>query len=237
MYYSNNERSETLNCKVHRSACDRKDAGKRIECRHLSWGYVTGVFGRGKHSFHPVDSRSALKVYSHRFPTDKDLRDHFNEKHCGEGYYFARSTFSHAIQSIAEKYWNMPNGTDKAFLVWFNTHSMALRFKKQEGCIKVIFYDPNDTGRHKTFPLYDPGNARALELEDYCFLPDSHEFDSGIILSDDTREHIEQCNVNVFGDVDFQLLDGNIEHLAGHKDHPTIKASRRRNPGVNRRQG
>lgn len=238
MYYSKNEISKNLNGKVHRSFFDAEDSGKLIKCRHLSMGYVTGAFGRGKHTFSSIDTPSALKFFSGKLPTDKDLVARWR-KPSSEGYYFTKSTISHAIQSIARKYWDMPNATEKNFMVLIPKHIMGLRFKKQEGCLKVISYEPNDTGRHKTFSLYDPGNACALELNDFFGLwhdDDLHKLDSGIIISDDTQKHFEQCNVNVFGDVDFQSIY-NITNIAGHKDHPKIQSARKIKPGVNRRQG
>lgn len=238
MYYSQNEMSENLNGKVHRSLFDAVEGGELIRCRHLALGYVTGAFGRGKHTFSSVDTRSALKFFSHNIPTDKDLDARWR-KPSSEGYYFTKSTLSNAIQSIARKYWDIANATEKNFLFLIPGHAMALRFKKQEGCLKAIFYEPNDTGRHRTFSLYDPGNACTLEPEDFFSIwpPDElDELNSGIIVSYDTQEHLEQCHVNVFGDVDFQSIKG-ITFLAGHRDHPKIKSSLKREPEGNRRQG
>ncbi len=83
---------------------------------------------------------------------------------------------------------------------------LALRFKKQEGCLKVILYEPNDTGRYRTFSLYDPDNACALEIKDFfdTWSDDFvHKLDSGVMISSDTQASFEQCVVKIFGDVDF----------------------------------
>lgn len=228
-----------MNNKVYRSPFDKEDSGKPITCRHLSFGYATGAFGRGKHTFSSVDTPSALESFSHKLPTEKELVTRWAFEPSSEGYYFTKSAISRAIQSIARKYWDMPNATEKNFLILIPEHVMALRFKKQEGCLKVIFYDPNDTGRHRTFSLYDPDNACALEPEDiFSVWPDDQldKLDSGIIVSDDVQDHPEQCDVNVFGDVDFQSIHDDI-YLAGHLDHPKIKSSLKREPEGNRRQG
>ncbi|MGI2025948.1 hypothetical protein [Endozoicomonas acroporae] len=237
MYFSKNEKSECLNCEVHRPLFDKVEGGELIQCRHLALGYVTGVFGRGKHTFSSVDTRSALKSFSDKIPTDEDLEARW-WKPSSEGYYFTKSTLSHAIQSIARKYWDMPNTTEKSFLFMIPGHVMALRFKKQEGCLKVIFYEPNDTGRHKTFSLYDPDNVCALEPKDILSVwhPDNlDKLNSGIIISYDTRENLGQCHVNVFGDVDFQLIE-KITFLARHSDHPKIKSLLKVEPEGNRGQ-
>ena len=236
MYYSKDEVSENMNCEVHRSLFDAVEGGELIKCRHLTWGYVTGAFGRGKHTFSFVGTRSALKLFSHKIPTDKEVRARFKNP-SSKGYYFTRSTLSHAIQSIARKYWDMPNATEKNFMIIIPQHLMGLRFKKQEGCLKVIFYEPNDTGRHRTFSLYDPDNACALEAEDIFSVwldDDLDELNSGIIVSDDVQYHPGQCDVSVFGDVDFQSIK-DITYFAGHKEHPKIKSLLKREPEVNRR--
>uniref|UniRef100_UPI002148296A ShET2/EspL2 family type III secretion system effector toxin n=1 Tax=Endozoicomonas sp. SESOKO3 TaxID=2828744 RepID=UPI002148296A len=154
---------KNLNCRVYRSDSDDKAPGGIIGCRHFAWAYAKKVFGRGKETFKKIDdSKKVLKTFENTSNFPCESREHFQYGFFSDGYYFFKGKFSEAITGLVKKYWNMSAGDEKNF--YFRSvgddrsigHAMALRLKKQDECMKVIFYDPNATLMHRTILLSEP---------------------------------------------------------------------------------
>ncbi|WP_422446706.1 hypothetical protein [Endozoicomonas sp. ALB091] len=239
MYYSIKPwHSKCLNCTVRRSDTDTVAAGRKIVCRHIAWAYATKVFGRGKETFKTIDTPKKIQstfantsffpaVDAHHIPDGlKNIRT-TPKSFYADGYYFHEGAFSEALSGLVEKYWNIPAGDEKNFL--FNTkgdsrfsHVMALRLKKQDGCMKVIFYDPNETIMHKTFLLSEPGLAAHITDKD---LQASYRniFDGSLINIDDRKKSADECDVQCFGGSPDSLRCGSE---AGHEHHPLFRGRR-----------
>ncbi|WP_422467215.1 ShET2/EspL2 family type III secretion system effector toxin [Endozoicomonas sp. ALC013] len=214
-----------LNCQVHRSDTDTVAPGKEISCDHFTWAYATKVFGRRK-DFDKVATPEKIQSTFANTP-DTPSKDAYLEgpkterTYYADGYYFLKEMFPEALTRLVENHWNMANGDEKNFL--FETrgnniigHIMALRLKKQDGCMKVIFYDPNYTLMHKTFLLSEPGLAAHITIED---LGPSIFFDEGALVNiDDRKRSVDECNIQFFGGSYYQFR---MNALAlGHIDHP-----------------
>lgn len=233
MYYSIKPwYSKNLNCKVRRSDTDTVAPGQEIVCRHFAWAYATKVFGRGKETFKTIDTPEKIQstfantsffpsVHAHYYPEGfVNYRITITDRsYYADGYYFHEGAFSEALTGLVEKYWNMPAGDEKNFIfesagdTGFN-HTMALRLKKQDGCMKVIFYDPNRTLMHRTFLLSEPGLAAHINGKD---LRASHLFDGALINIDDRKKSVDECDVQCFGGSPDALR---CDSAAGHGDHP-----------------
>ena len=223
MYFSQNERSEHLNCKARRSRIFRHLPGsEKIVCRHLSFAYAKGLFGRGKESFAKINTEDKIRAV--HVTIDDVPAGQYPHR---EGYYFSTDKFPEAFEALTTKHWNIPDGTEKNYLIGTSNHSMALRLKKKGGCMKAIFYEPNDTLRHKTIILSAPSKARHLTIHDFDFydwqdgaLIDIEPVDNWNRLSDLTcsrkgRDKLAQCDVKIFGD----LSKRNLTILARYYDH------------------
>ncbi|WBA82713.1 hypothetical protein [Endozoicomonas sp. GU-1] len=238
MYYSIKPwHSKCLNGSARRSDTDTVAPGEKINCRHIAWAYATKVFGRGKETFKRINTPKKIQsIFANTpdIPLKHALRNPdglkkgpiTNRSFYADGYYFHEGAFSEALSGLVEKYWNMPAGDEKNF--YFRSkvdkglgHAMALRLKKQDGCMKVIFYDPNETLMHKTFLLSEPGLAAHITGKD---LQDSYRniFDGALINIDDRKKSADECDVQCFGGSpdDLRCL------TAGHNLHPLFRGRR-----------
>ncbi|MGI2029328.1 hypothetical protein [Endozoicomonas acroporae] len=237
MYNSDNSWfPKDLNFKARRPDTDTVRPGEQIVCRHIAWAYATKVFGRGKETFKIINTPKKIQTIFANTP-DIPLRDALrnpdglkngpitNRSFYADGYYFHEGAFSEALSRLVEKYWNMPAGDEKNF--YFRSkgnksfgHAMALRLKKQDGCMKVIFYDPNETLMHKTFLLSEPGLAAHITGKD---LQDSYIFEGALINIDDRKKTADECDVQCFGESPGDLLCYSAE---GHHRHPLFRGRR-----------
>ncbi|WP_422467213.1 ShET2/EspL2 family type III secretion system effector toxin [Endozoicomonas sp. ALC013] len=220
-----------LNCQVHRSDTDTVAPGKTIVCRHFAWAYATKVFGRRK-DFHKVATPKEIQSTFANTPDRPSSCVHHNpdglengpitkKSYFADGYYFREGKFSEALTMLTEKYWNMAAGNEKNFLFGSRKdkelagHDMAMRLKKQDGCMKVIFYDPNGTLIHKTILLSEPGLAAHITVED---LGASFLFNGALVNIDDRKKSADECDIQFFGGPPSSLL---LE--PGHIDHPLFR--------------
>ena len=230
MYFSQNEESENLNGKAYRSRVFHDLPGsEKIVCRHLSFAYAKGLFGRGKASFETINTPDKIRTV------------HANVNNCPageyphrEGYYFSTDKFPEAVEALVTKHWNLPDGTEKSYLIGTPNHAMALRLKKKGGCMKAIFYEPNDTLRHKTFILSDPSKARHLKIHDFDFYDwqdgaivdvepvDNWNRSSDTTFSREGREKLAQADVKIFGDPSRKNLTV-LAMIYNHSRHSIIK--------------
>ncbi|WP_257287550.1 MULTISPECIES: hypothetical protein, partial [unclassified Endozoicomonas] len=225
---------KNLNETVHRSDSDDRAPGEAIVCRHFAWAYAKKVFGRGKETFKRIDdSEKVLKTFENTAPFPYESA-HFHQyqfvdrsmthsSSFADGYYFLEGKFSEAIEGLVKKYWNMSAGDEKNF--YFRTslgdvkavgHAMALRLKKQDECMKVIFYDPNATLMHRTFLLSEPDLAAQITGEDLQASFFSH---GALINIDDWKKFSEECDVQFFG-APAHVMRNHIRIAPGHYDDP-----------------
>ncbi|MGI2029327.1 ShET2/EspL2 family type III secretion system effector toxin [Endozoicomonas acroporae] len=233
MYNSDNTCSPIcLNGKAHRSDTDTKAPGAKIVCRHFAWAYATKVFGRGKDTFKKINTPEKIQttfantyanpsMVAHLHPEGLEDGATTVRSYYADGYYFREGKFSEALTRLVEKYWNMACGDEKNFLIdsrgdELESHHMALRLKKQDGCMKVIFYDPNATLMHKTILLSEPGLAAHITGED---LGASYLFDGALVNIDDRKKSADRCDIQFFGGSPTLLLAA-----PGHLDHPLFGA-------------
>ena len=157
MYNSDNSWfPKNLNCTVRRSKTDSVVPGEEIACRHFSWAYATKIFGRGKNSFATINTPEKIRSTFANTSNTPSVDAHYhldglvdgsicdNKSYYADGYYFHEGKFSEALTGLVEKYWGMTDGNEKNFLLDSRDnglfgHTMALRLKKQDGCMKVIF--------------------------------------------------------------------------------------------------
>ncbi|KEI70459.1 ShET2/EspL2 family type III secretion system effector toxin [Endozoicomonas elysicola] len=237
MYFSDNPWfPSNLNGAACRSSGDAEAPGKKIVCRHFSWAYATKVFGRGKDTFATIDSREKIRstfantsntpcVSAHYHPDGSNTLNK-TQSHFADGYYFREGKFSEALNRLVSKYWGISDGAEKNFLFDTKKHSMALRLKKQDGCMKVIFYEPNDTLRHKTFLLSEPDLAAYITTKD---LKSDHIGDAGLVNIGDRKESVEECDVQCIGTTPSEF---GMYPLPGHDNHETFR--KRRGRGIGR---
>ncbi|MGI2029326.1 ShET2/EspL2 family type III secretion system effector toxin [Endozoicomonas acroporae] len=221
-----------LNCQVHRSDTDTVAPGEAICCEHFAWAYATKVFGRGKDTFKTINTPEKIQTtFANTYANPSMAAFHKSPRtertYYADGYYFLKQLFPEVLTRLVEKHWNMINGDEKNFLLEtrgndIRGHLMALRLKKQDGCMKVIFYDPNNTLMHKTFLLSEPGLAAHINIED---LGTSVFFDVGALVNiDDRKRSADECNIQLFGGSYYQFLA--IACVLGHNDHPRFRPRR-----------
>ncbi|KEI71345.1 hypothetical protein [Endozoicomonas elysicola] len=226
-YRSKDEPAAYLNCIVMWPGKTDKD--DVIACRNLAQAYTDRTFGRGKSSFLQVDSPFKLQALAAQIPDDKKLREIEKQGQSDEAYYFSIDCIQDAIEKIAEKHWNMRVGEEKCFMFRASDHAMSLRFKKQEGSLKVIFYDPNLTDLHCTYGLTSPLDARGLTI-DYLmaggdiseYFPDK-SLRSGCINSNTMIPDRDQCDVHMFGKPDAGMMFQGLKQ--GHFGHKGFSKS------------
>ncbi|WP_257266508.1 hypothetical protein [Endozoicomonas sp. ONNA2] len=235
MYNSDNSPPIKLNGTAHFSDTDPWRPGEEIVCRHFAWAYATRVFGRGKDTFKIIDTPEKIqKLFAERtfqpkvkgqfFVSDlsEEQKSFHNIPYCADGYYFLEGSFSEALASLAEKYWNMAGGDQKNFIfrtdVGLTEHGMALRLKKQDGCMKVIFYDPNATLRHKTFLLSEPGLAAHITNEELGI----KYFRGALLNIDDRKQSVDECDVRLFGSSHSVQFEFHTKPCM-HNHHPLLK--------------
>ncbi|WBA83866.1 hypothetical protein [Endozoicomonas sp. GU-1] len=229
-----------LNGQACRSDTDTIKPGKKIVCRHFAWAYATRMLGPGKGAFAEINTVKKIQSTFTNIP-DIPILDAFKypngrkdgpmtpptpgRSYFADGYHFHEETFSEALAKLVEKYWNMAGGDEKNFLFSSRQrnevtggHSMALRLKKHEGCMKVIFYDPNSTLMHRTILLSEPGLAAHINRED---LRAKHFFIGKLINIDDRKLYADECDVQGFGVSPEELR---IHAAPGHDEHPLVKA-------------
>ncbi|WOG26076.1 ShET2/EspL2 family type III secretion system effector toxin [Endozoicomonas sp. 8E] len=222
-----------LNGQVHRSDNDTIAPGEEIACRHFASAYARRVFGRRK-DFEIINTPEKIQSTFANTPDLPLEEDDFrpdglaegamtDEPYFAEGYYFREEDFSEALKRLVKKYWNMSAGNEKNFYFRVQDdeeccHAMAIRLKKQDGCMKVIFYDPNATLMHRTFLLSEPDLAAQItgeELLTYCFSV------GALINIDDRKKSADECDVQCFG-----ASPTNSTHLFiienGHLNHPEV---------------
>ncbi len=227
MYFSNNACFPTsFNCRVLRSETDTVAPGEEIVCRHFAWAYATKVFGRRKNSFVTIDSAEKIRsVFANTpdIPIKAGSRpvNIFTDTSCyfADGYYFSAEKFSDALAIPVKKYWDTPSGTEKNFI--FSTsqyqqsgHSMAIRLKKHCGAMKIIFYDPNKTLRHKTILLSKPDQVSHIIAKDLTSYPVG---DTYFVNVGDRKRSIEECDIRYFGLC--SLRDFHNEIVSKHEQH------------------
>ncbi len=189
------------------------------------------MFGRGKKTFEKINTPEKIQsiaanthlepiiLRGNVIPNEEDNHD---IPYCADGYYFRKGTFSKALAKLVDKHWNMAGGDEKNF--FFLTlndvveHAMALRLKRQDGCMKVIFYDPNATLRHKTFLLSEPGLAEHITDEDLRI-----RYYKGVLMNiDDSKKSVDECDIQFFGSSHSTQFKFLAEHT-GHVDHPLFR--------------
>ncbi len=188
---------------------ERADKKETIVCRHLAQAYLDGAFGRGKSSFSKLNSHSKLKAFSAHIPNDDTIIESLKNILSDEAYYFSIDSIQDAIKKIAVKYWGMRNGQEKCFYFCTDSHLMALRFKKQKECLKVIFYDPNLTDVHCTYSLSSPSDAHGLTINCLMSRRDSRDYfeksKTACIRSlSDVKDG--QPSVHLFGKLDANVI-------------------------------
>nr|WP_306674602.1 ShET2/EspL2 family type III secretion system effector toxin [Endozoicomonas sp. ISHI1] len=210
---------KNLNCRVYRSDSDDRAPGEKIECRHFAWAYANKVFGRGKETFKKIEtSEKVLKTFENTSNFPYESTDHYQCGLFADEYYFFEGKFSKAITGLVKKYWNMSAGDEKNF--YFRSvgddksfhHAMALRLKKQDGCMKVIFYDPNATLMHRTILLSEPDLAAHIAGEDLQASFLSH---GALINVDDYKRFSDECDFQCFGP-STNVMSNHIELAIGH---------------------
>lgn len=219
MYFSNDVFPPVnFNCQVFRSESETVAPGKEITCRHFASAYAMKVFGRRKNSFVTIDSAEKIRSVFANTPDNpfkaatrpanifmNNIRSYF-----ADGYYFRTVTFCAALSTLVKKYWDTPSGTEKNFIFIAREyqqsgHAMAIRLKKHNGCMKIIFYDPNATLRHKTILLSRSGLVSHITASDLTWCPIGDAF---FVNVGDRKGSIEGCDVRFFGPgspQDFQL--------------------------------
>ncbi|WOG26077.1 hypothetical protein [Endozoicomonas sp. 8E] len=243
MYNSDNSWFPTnFNCRVRRHDNDTIAPGKTIACRHFASAYARRVFGRRK-DFEIINTREKIQsTFANTSDlqntsdilddVDKDLRSDgladgsiTDKLYFADGYYFHSKNFSEAFTRLIKKYWNMPVGNEKNF--YFHTegyeeygHAMAIRLKKQDGCMKVIFYEPNATLMHRTFLLSEPDLAAHTTNE----ILQANRFSYGALINiGDWKESSDECDVQCFGTVPFRFNHRSVI-AEGHVNHPEVIA-------------
>ncbi|WP_257282186.1 MULTISPECIES: ShET2/EspL2 family type III secretion system effector toxin [unclassified Endozoicomonas] len=224
-----------LNCQVHRSDNDTIAPGKEIACRHFARAYARRVFGRRK-DFEIINTPE--KIQSTFANTSDVLNDEeafrsdelvdgsmTDNPYFADGYYFHKENFSEALTKLVKKYWNMSVGNEKNFYfkIFFDgedAHAMAIRLKKQDGCMKVIVYDPNATLMHRTFLLSEPDlvadvTGEILQANSFLF--------GALINVDDGKKSSDECDVQCFGAAPIRFTDRLII-AKGHFNHPEVIA-------------
>ena len=209
MYFSNNTLPPiNFNCQVLRSDADTVAPGEDITCLHFAWAYATKVFGRRKSSFVTIDSAEKIRSVFANMP-DTPIEacripaNIFMDTYCyyADGYYFRCEKFSDALTTLVKKYWDTPSGTEKNFIFvtrqdFQSAHAMAIRLKKRNSSMKIIFYDPNDTLRHKTILLSKPDPVLHITARDLtCCIVDHSYF----VNVEDRKRTLEECDVRYFG--------------------------------------
>ncbi|WOG26078.1 hypothetical protein [Endozoicomonas sp. 8E] len=236
MYNSDNSQLPiNLNCKVRRSDNDTIAPGEKIACRHFASAYARRVFGRRK-DFEIINTPEKIQSTFANTPDLPLEEDDFrpdglaegamtDNLYFADGYYFHKENFSEALTRLVKKYWNMSVGNEKNFIFKIRDdgaigHSMAIRLKKQDGCMKVIFYDPNATLMHRTFLLSEPDLAAHINGEDlltYCFRV------GALINIDNGKKSFDECDVQCFGAAPIKLPHFLVIATA-HVNHPEVIA-------------
>ncbi|MBO9496266.1 ShET2/EspL2 family type III secretion system effector toxin [Thalassotalea sp. G20_0] len=219
MYNSDNSWfPKNLNGRVCRSDNDTIAPGEKIVCRHIAWAYAKNVFGRGKDSFKRINTSEKMQsTFANTSNHPHESVENYRYGLFADGYYFLEGKFSEAITGLVKKYWKMSAGDEKNF--YFRSrddgaidHSMALRLKKQDGCMKVIFYDPNATLMHRTILLSEPDLAAHITGEDLQASFLSH---GALINIDDYKKFSNECDVQCFG-ASPNVMSHHIQIAPGH---------------------
>ena len=179
---------------------DDEPSSKKIECRHLSYSYATGIFGhRGVGGFTAIDSREKLAKHQ-GICSDKTWHT-FRQAIAAEAIYFDRQGFHEALCGIGSE---LKDGDNKRYLLLTSTHAMVLGFKKSKRKgIVVYFYDPRDTCRHEKIIATLSDSLKLVTLNDLV-IDDIWEyyFHTGeeilVLLSPNTKPERDGCEVKYF---------------------------------------
>ncbi|WP_422475821.1 ShET2/EspL2 family type III secretion system effector toxin [Endozoicomonas sp. ALB032] len=209
---------KNLNGQFCRSDNDIRAPGEKIVCRHFAWAYGKNVFGRGKDTFERINTSEKIQsTFANTSNFPYEVVNYSKYGIFADGYYFLEGKFSEALTGLVKKYWNMSAGAEKNF--YFRSqndgtidHAMALRLKKQDGCMKVIFYDPNATLMHRTILLSEPDLAAHITGDD---LQTSFLSHGALINIDDFKRFSNQCDVQCFG-ASPNVMSRHIQIAIGH---------------------
>ncbi len=157
-------------------------------CGDLTVLYAKGLYGPGKKGFslcptikHLQQRMSSLGVESWSWATNR--ADTPEETHV-----FHANDFSLALKKLVHRYWDMPFGEKKVFILHTesvknsNTHAMVIALEKKSEDVMVLrHYDPNWTNSCQKVILNHPDYAGYLGLPD-LYRPEDfqHYFKNGV---------------------------------------------------------
>ena len=138
-----------------------KDSGI-IACRHISHAFLDDRIGTNNNLYEKIKKANDFKklfndmgnIYENEIGTSVAHKSYIcSFDNLGKSF--------HAIsKNILEH--NIPK---ESYFLYSENHAMAARFIKKHGIIKVDFYDPNDTCRHKNIIFKDLASMNNIRLE------------------------------------------------------------------------
>ncbi len=108
----------------------------------------------GKEAYKKINSKD--KIFNHFNNDKKGLEFISGDERFKETIYATQDQLLTALTDETKNNWSMPIEDDRRYLLINEDHVMTIRLKKQDDCMKVIYYDPNKTAQHTTFFISNP---------------------------------------------------------------------------------
>ena len=187
-------------------------------CRHLALAHATGVIG-GENKYTAITSGSYGDILN-----DDELDKKYDRKCPTEAHYFEFKKLPVALKAIANEVWSNTDDTRKSYTFTSSMHLMTLHIEKANGALKICFYDPNDTLRHKKFIMEHPDEIDALSIDHILTRSAQKKYfgkkaATACLVSTETQKDRDSCQVNVYGSLNDFYLPLKYGHY-GHKNIP-----------------
>ena len=133
---------------------DNEGISQTVVCRHLSKLQINSDNFKGKEAYKKINSKD--KIFNHFNNDKKGLEFISGDERFKETIYATQDQLLTALTDEIKNNWSMPIEDDRRYFLINEDHVMTIRLKKQDDCMKVIYYDPNKTAQHTTFLISNP---------------------------------------------------------------------------------
>ena len=148
--------------------------GERVpKCGDLALLYAKGLYGPGKKELAQCQSMVQLQEQMRLHGVDAWHWDKNRSVAPKESHVFHSSDFSKPMSGLVHRYWDMPCGERKVFLLESESvknaerHAMVIMLEKKKDDVMVLrHYDPNWTDSCQKVILNNPDHAGFLDLTD-----------------------------------------------------------------------
>ena len=135
---------------------------ERIVCRHLAYSWAMNRFGVND-NYESVNTADKLKS-NNNIIFEAEYSILMAEMRKNDHYYFSLHQFHLALEDAVVELLSAPDKLEDSYIVQSYKHIMALRLQKEGHSVNILFYDPNDTLRHKIIKITNFEDIKHLSL-------------------------------------------------------------------------